>query len=1229
MPTSPRPDKPAGKLAPRLIRRLLIWLVAGTALIGGVAWLAGTNSGLQFLLQLATSASGDRLQIENADGRLLGPISIGTLRWNTPDIQISVDDIQTDWIPGDLLHGQLHLTELRVGSLHITSAASSSPTPLPADLTLPLDINIEKISLSRLEYGNTFVASELAGHVDYLAGQYRLDDFRARLGSVNITGQAGLGALAPLALTASAEIAGQLEDQPLALHLSAAGPLEKLRLEATASRGLQGTAKATLTPFAKASFSEAQVNLDDFDPARWQGGAPTARLQLRADLKPAGDGVAGNFSISNRNPGPLDRQRLPLLDLSGRLDWQGETARLDGLKARLPGAGEMAGAGHWQNGALQLDLRASRLDAAQIVSALRPTRLGGMLSASLAANRQSLEVDLQENDFRLQASASQSTGKITLPRLELSAGPARLSAKGELALDKNMAFSATGELQNFDPSRFAKVGTARINASLTAEGKLAPKALIDGQFSLSDSQWGGQPLGGQGRLKIDWPHIPQADIQLQAGANHLTSHGAFGRPGDSLSIDIEAPQIAPFGFDGGIGGHLDLAGSIEQPKLNGRLQATRLGRPGQWRLDGLALTAEGGGEASSPLRLELAIANLETPDQPGLLKQLQLRGEGSNQKHHLTASARVAGANQLTLAADGGLLRDKDGPGWHGQLQQASMQAADKARNFTLKAPAALDISGNGWHLGPAQLAGQELDWQATLQGSATTQKLQASLSARGSRLGRIEAQLDAGLQDAWSLDRAATWQGKLTMDIADLGWLAELIGEQWQSEGRFNGELRLGGSPAKPVASGHWRGEKLALRLPEQGLNLADGELDVELANNRLRVSKLGFNSLLQALPRPLRLNLKEDAARFSEQPGRLEISGEMPIGQGLDIEQAFLDFHLERLGAWQLPDQWVAVSGDGRLTWKDNTLGARGKLAVDAGYWQLAKSGTPQLSDDVFIKRPAGEKPAANMRPKLDIDITSELGRNFLFSGAGLSARLAGNIRLRASGRDLPRASGSIRAVDGRFDAYGQQLSIERGILAFQGLLDNPTLDVRAVRLGLAIGPGIQISGTAKKPIIKLVSDPELPDPEKLAWLVLGHGPEQMGAGDASLLLSAAGGLLGNDSGGLVQQLKTRFGFDELGVRTGQIGDLGGRQPASRIAGSNYNSVDSTGQQIFSVGKRLSSKTLLSYEQALGKAESIVKLTVSLGRQLSLVGRAGSDNAIDLFYTLNFGRDEKARGK
>ena len=327
-------------------------------------------------------------------------------------------------------------------------------------------------------------------------------------------------------------------------------------------------------------------------------------------------------------------------------------------------------------------------------------------------------------------------------------------------------------------------------------------------------------------------------------------------------------------------------------------------------------------------------------------------------------------------------------------------------------------------------------------------------------------------------------------------------------------------------------------------------------------------------------------------------------------------------------MPDRWLTVSGDGSISWLAETLAVRGRLAVDAAYWQMAPTGAPRLSDDVVILAADGTAQPAGFRPRLDLDLETDLGRNFMFSGLGLETRLAGSVRLQAEGRDLPRATGRIRTQGGRFEAFGQQLEIERGILTFQGLVDNPAIDARAVRRGLAVEPGVQISGTVQRPVVRLVSDPDLPDVEKLSWLVLGHGPEQGGAGAAGLLLSAAGSLFGNDSGGLVRQIKQGFGIDEFSVRQGEIGDSGGRQMGSRVVGGSFDTSAGTGNQILSVGRRLSSNVLLSYDQSLGRAGSVVKLTIALNRQVSLIARAGSDNALDVLYTLTFGESERRSG-
>lgn len=1210
------------------MRRLVyLCLIATAAMFAFTGWLAGSAGGLQMAVRLASDATGGRLQIEQASGRLIGPLDIAMLRWQDSGLQLAATGIHLDWSAAALLRGQLHIAALDIAALRIDKQPNDEPPLVPSDLQLPLALAIEQFSLGELAFNGTPLASRIAGRASSDGRQHRIDDLQLQTADVSLAGQAHVDGQAPFPLDATLNLSGQLEQRPLAVTATARGQLERVELAIVATQGIAGHAEATLTPFAAAPFANARLQLDHLDPSSWQAGAPQAELSMVADIAPQAYGILGSFGLTNHQPGPLDRQRLPLATLAGTLDWQGKRLQLGSLHAALPGGGELSGRGAWRDGSVSFDLQASRLDARQLVSALHTTRLAGPVSAALAGDRQAMHIDLRDPTFSLLADANLAEQRLRLPRLLLAAGNARLEAQGELDLGIARTFTAEGELQRFDPSRFGRLPAAQINARLKASGHLAPQALVDAGFTLFDSRIAGQPVSGQGQLSIAWPRVPKADVELLAGSNRLTIRGGYGQDGDLLKLDLDAPQLAPFGLDGGIQGHWELAGAPKHPRLAGTLTADKFGWPGHGRVSGLALTAAFGSAPDAPLQLDLSIASLDSAEQPGLLRRVRAQGEGSTSTHHLTAHAEVAGKNQLSLLADGGW--EGASATWSGRLTEARVDSADTSRNVRLLTPAPIVLAANAWQVGPLRLGGNPLDWEATVQASADQRQLTATLDAHGSRIGRIDGQLNAPLQGAWALARDARWQGALRADIGDLGWLAEVIGDGWQSEGRLNGELQLAGTPNRPLSSGRLRGDKLALRLPAQGLNLARGELDIDLRDNLLRINRLNFDSLLQPLPRPLRLDARGDLAGLDKTPGRLEVSGEMLLGRDAGQESAWLDVRIDRLGAFQLPDQWVAVSGTGRLTWQSGTLGAQGKLAVDAGYWQLAKGGTPRLSDDVVVKRPGTEKPAAALRPRLDLDIATDLGSNFLFNGAGLSSRLGGEVRITARGRDLPRASGTIRTRSGRFDAYGQKLDIERGVLSFNGLLDNPGLDVRAVRKGLAVEAGVQIGGTAQKPSVKLVSDPDLPDAEKLAWLVLGHGPEQMGAGDATTLLSAASGLLGNDSGNVVQQIKKTFGFDELGVRQGNLGDTGGRQQVSRVAGGSIDTTGSTGQQIFSVGKRLSSNALLSYEQTLGKAEGVVKLTVNLSRQVAVIGRAGSDNALDVFYTLTFGRkaDDESR--
>ncbi|MBS1228487.1 MAG: hypothetical protein H6R17_1764 [Proteobacteria bacterium] len=1328
-------------------RSLILLALFGSALLGGGAWLAGSESGLRWLCAALVRSSGERLQIDDAGGRLLGDWHAKSVRWRDAQQDFEFTQLALAWTPGELLHGRLALARVDAASLRI--GLSPGSVPLPDSLQLPLALSVAQLRIGQLTVGASGAALLVAEDIDASLSSdgrtHRVEHLQARLGLLTLSAEATLAAQRPFALSAKAQLAGSAAGQPFALELSGSGPLDRLPVAGVVSAKGAGKAsgelQALLTPFAAQPIASLRARLNGIDPAQLVAGAPQAKLDVDARLAPMGEkggntALGGSLRIVNRQSGALDRQRLPVDALQAQLAWRDDGLDLAAIDVALAGGGELKGQGRLAGAQLELNLTASRVDARALHGRLLPTRLAGPLHARLGGDRKQLEVDWRDARYALRASASLTAQAVEVERLQLSSGEASLDVHGELALTDEVRFAAHGRLIKFDAARFmpsAKLPRSVLNASFEASGALHPALELGLRFDLQDSRLGTRPLSGRGRVDLAGSRLRQVDIDLDAAGNRLRAQGAFGRAGDVLQLTLAAPKLETLGWpalSGDANATLVVGGSVAAPEFSGQLQAARL-QLGAW-LDvrELAADAQLAAGASGALSGQLRCAACALP--AAGISALTLAASASGQRRAHQVELRVGlpaegkARRELQLSLAGGLSTEsartsahQSGPQWRGMLSALRLTrgAADNAPTpiVELTAPAPLQVGATSLSFGPATIGGPlgslSIDrlslergrWQsagrlqhlraqqlliefpelvawraalgtvnpqplvlagqwdlalaeqplgqlalwresgdlqlAALPLGLTEARLQANLAAgrfsasaqlRGARLGAISAELTAaggraakGASGAAPLfDAQAPWQGRLQAEVPDLSWLGAWLGEGWQVGGRLHGEMALGGSAARPLLSGQWRGDDLALRALDQGMRLERGEALLEISNNRLLLRRLSFASELAPLPRALRLDSRIDAAALTATPGRITASGELALAGANGA--ARLGVQLDRLGVVQRPDQWVAVSGDGELLLRDQTLEVGGKLAVDAGFWSLAPAGRPSLSDDVVLHRANATPAGSRAQRALKLDLALALGRRFHFRGAGVDARLAGELRIRSDDAGLPRASGSISTLDGRFDAYGQQLEIERGIVNFQGPIDNPGLNVLAVRKNLPVEAGVEVSGTALRPQIRLVSTPTVPDAEKLSWLVLGRPPEQGSGGasaDSGVLLAAAQTLFGGQDGGVLGQLKRALGV-EFSVSSGQLGGSA-NVPTSRVASSTgFGSSQSVNGQIVSVGKRLSSNALLSYEQSLGTTESIVKLTVDLNRQFSVVGRAGSESALDFFWTYSFGR-------
>lgn len=118
-------------------------------------------------------------------------------------------------------------------------------------------------------------------------------------------------------------------------------------------------------------------------------------------------------------------------------------------------------------------------------------------------------------------------------------------------------------------------------------------------------------------------------------------------------------------------------------------------------------------------------------------------------------------------------------------------------------------------------------------------------------------------------------------------------------------------------------------------------------------------------------------------------------------------------------------------------------------------------------------------------------------------------------------------------------------------------------------------------------------------MSWLVLGHGVETSSSQEFNALQAAAGALLGaGESVTLQQRIAHAAGLEEVSLKGG-------------------SGLEST---VLALGKRLSSRAYLSYEQGLTGADTLVKINYTLTKRLSVRAQAGTTPAVDLFYTFSF---------
>jgi translocation and assembly module TamB len=1173
---------------------LLALVLAIASCLAGIALLLSTEAGSRWALNQARQRLAV-LDFKHAQGSFSRGLQIDELRLQTESVTVSIGELQSRWRLWQLLAGRLDIKQLHARNLDIQlpdnpDKQPTNPAPWP-NIALPIPLNIANLRIDNLQLqqgDNTQQIQRITLSALLGPAGLEIEKLSVQRASQHFTLSAKVGPFAPYPLTAKLSWKIQPPEQaPLSGKGKLTGDLRSLRIQ-----------HHLTSPYLLSS--EALIDL----------GADEESMQFNTEK------IA--------------------LDLNNQ--WQNLSVAIT-PQDQLVSSGQLALKGNFDNYQLSLSSEIARAPQHSTSSTASPPPLEPLLSAlESAAN---LRVELQGNKLALQINVAQidsQLGDIALEGL--------VNANSLINAGDPFHWNIKATLLNLQLAKVTAAVPAVINIDAQSQGQWQAGQL-NGSLDITELQGSlnGQPIAGQSRLQVNHHAWTLPSLSLAIGDNTLNA-SAKQIPAKSpaqltLKWDLHARDLSQ--VYAGLSGQLQSTGNMSGNLAAPTVQTTLSGRQLGFQDNVLAKLA-------ADIQLDKQLLNLKLTAQGinagGMTDaQFNLSGDGNMTEHRLQGEL-LSDQEQLQLSLQGGYA-DRQ---WQGELSQlnltlpiighwqspraAPLRLASDAfsiTDFCLNQDQASLCANAAWLHGEIHADGEiaHIDPAKFIQGLPEGSGLKGTFNGRflargpaNAISGKLEAQsnnlaffykppeLDAPIEfpatfelsadsdghsarfqnrfsiaEFGSLNTRATLEalsgdgqlsGSMTGSFDELQWLTVLLPELEKLTGTLKSDLLLSGSLAKPLLGGQLQLQGVGVDIPDAGLKLRQGAAELAMDNN----AQWKLHAELMSGDGPLQLSGAGTLLGDDGTTGTLAISGDK-----------FLLMNRDELKLVSSPQIKIAIAPD--------AIDISGKLAIDGGHYYLtalpAQAVATSPDEQILSADSQSQDPTRPLNINLDVGLDS----SFALQGFGLKTRLGGNLRLQRNGNNPPQGYGSLTIYDGLFKAYGQNLAVDNGVLIFQGPLDNPGLNMTALRETSDATVGIRIGGYAQDIRSELFSDPALSPTDTMALLVTGKLPSQMNQEDANQVMNAATALGISQSAGISNTLKETFGLDVFALQSGEV-----YTDSSLI-----------------VGKYLNPKLFVSYVQNLFTPTGAVQLEYSITKTLGLKAQSGKEQSIDLLYKVEHG--------